>query len=1295
MRRKSNYLQTYSNHFKFKRMNKTQYYWIMLPVALFISLSGFSQSGHINASFSWKEMVVTAVDSQKILVPYTENTSGNQLQQVPYFMEKISLNLHEEIEMEPNGFVLFEDLDPERYSDYLQQLEISAGPIQPQIQYQTEKKQRYALIFIPVMEKEGNGSVRKVIHATYKWKVVPAKKTAQLNKRGVNWKLQSQLKDGDWIKVNLLESGMYRLTIPQIEGYGLSVAGQDVSKIRMYGYGGGMLPEDNALTVYDDLEEMAIEVRDKNSNGILDGDDDVIFFAYGPHQLKHLDSSNYFVQINYYSNQSAVFMTVGNPGGKRIQSQNSAGNAPSYTTQTFDEIIHQEEERVNIIKSGKEWFGFEFGRVNFEHTLTFNLIDQATSEPVILNTNAIARSNTFSNLRAFVNNQQVHQHNFGTVDIMRYEAQYATFPGIQSSTFNASGTVSLRLLYSRPNDASRAWLNFAEIIYRRNLSHNGQILFRDHKSIGQSFTRYNMGNTGNVVWEVSNPHEVKRINLQQESGSEYFVANSSSGLIEYAAVRNESYKTVHSGGRVANQNIHGERNVEYVIVSHPDFKEEAERLASFHQTQNGLKALVVTPDQVYNEFSSGTQDISAIRNMMRYFYENALPGSEPKYLLLFGDASYDYKNILPNNTNFVPTFESLNSVSPVGSYCSDDFFGLLDEDEGGIVDTQGLLDIGIGRFPVQTATKAKNMVDKIIRYHSPEGLGDWRNTVVMLSDDEDGNIHLHDAMLFSNVIEANHQEYNVRKIMADAYKQVTVGNGQRYPDVIKEIDRAFNDGALIVNYSGHGGEVQLGAEKFVDIPQINSWKGGAKLPLFITATCEFTRFDDPVRQSAGELVMLNPQGGGIGLLTTVRLVYSWPNRNLNHAFYNQNVFDYSTNEFPALGDILRKTKNSIKIDVNNRSFVLIGDPAMHLAYPKYNVQTTAINQTPIGSHTDTLMALSKVVIEGEIQDYNNQLFQNFNGTIYTTVFASKQKVTTLQNDPGSPEYTFEAYNSIVYKGKASVQNGLFQVEFVLPRDLPFEIGDAKISFYAENGTDDANGYEFFKMSPEIDPNATPDFAPPQIRLFMNDTNFVRGGITNENPDIFALVFDESGINTTGLGIGRDITAVLDENTQNAIILNQYYDADLDNYQSGSIRYPLNALSPGLHTLRVKVWDIHNNSAQASTEFLVAPSISFAIQNLMNYPNPFHSSTTFSFEHNKTGEDLDIEIRIYDLNGKLVKTINEKVQHAGSKVNTIDWDPYQGGVSLVGPGTYLFKLIVKDQYGNQAEGSSRIVYLPNP
>ncbi|MGI8891852.1 MAG: type IX secretion system sortase PorU, partial [Bacteroidia bacterium] len=805
------------------------------------------------------------------------------------------------------------------------------------------------------------------------------------------------------------------------------------------------------------------------------------------------------------------------------------------------------------------------------------------------------------------------------------------------------------------------------------------------------------------VWDITNPLEPQKRNLSFSGSTAIFRAEADS-LREFIAF-GSTYLTPKAVGSIMNQNLHALSQVDMVIVAHPSFLSEANRLADFHRNSTNISVHVVTPYQIYNEFSSGAQDITAIRDFMRMFYERAqIPEEKPRFLLLFGDGSIDNKHRVGGNTNFIPTFQSLESLYVLSSYVSDDFYGSLDPSEGnwdtGNVNNESV-DVGIGRLPVKNLGEAKAVVDKIIRYSSPlnpsdfnfefsangyrkGSYGDWRNIIAFMADDEDGTIHMLQANQTAISVENKYPNYITDKIYFDAYKQVSTPGGERYPDAKDAMNKRIDRGALIFNYTGHGGELGLGHERVLEIADVNSWKNINNLPAFFTATCEFSRFDDPYRTSAGELTFLNPNGGAIALFTTTRVVNSGANSNLNNAFYNQ-VFEPEPNgEMPFMGDVFRRTKNTTSGGVNDLNFSLLGDPAQKLAYPKHGVVTTKINDKAIGTDPDTIQGLSKVTVEGMVVDNNGQKMSGFTGILYPTVFDKKSNITTLGQ--GSNPFNFNLKKNILYKGKASVINGDFTFTFLVPKDISYNFDLGSFSYYAHNGTEDAHGNYSNIMVGGIDTTAKADNVGPDIKLYMNDEKFIFGGMTDENPLLYALVFDSCGINTAGSSIGHDITAILDEKTDKSIILNDYYQADLDSYQSGRIRYPFSKLAEGHHTLTLKVWDVQNNSSQAYTEFIVSSSANLALNHVFNYPNPFTTHTTFLFEHNRPNTPLDVQIQVFTVSGKLVKTINQPVFSEGFRSDSIEWDGLDDYGDRIGRGVYIYRLRVRsgDSYADQLE-----------
>ncbi|MBI1183067.1 type IX secretion system sortase PorU, partial [bacterium] len=795
-----------------------------------------------------------------------------------------------------------------------------------------------------------------------------------------------------------------------------------------------------------------------------------------------------------------------------------------------------------------------------------------------------------------------------------------------------------------------------------------------------------------MVWNVSDINNIQ--NMQTDKvGSTTSIKSYGDKVDEYIAFTPADAMEPEFNNYVANQNLHGLAAANVFIVAYDSFVSAARELAKFHAEKEGFTANIVTPKQIYNEFSSGTQDISAIRDFIRYFYENATSDAEkPKYLILFGDASYDFKDRIIGNTNLVPSYQSNNSIDPTGSYVSDDYYGLLDPAEG---DWEGtapqLLDIAIGRLPVQTTKQAYQMIAKTKAYYDSRSLGDWRNNILFVADDQDSNLHLEQTEEIANSVNDNYPLFNLKKIYFDAFVQVTGPGGAAYPDVSARLNETIESGILVVNYMGHGGELGWAHERVLDNSMINSWTNLYKLPLFVTATCEFSRFDDPERTSAGEHVYLNPQGGAIAMLTTTRVVYAGANAALLKRLYTDNIFSPIDDRYRTLGEIIMTTKNKYGLTTNTRNFTLLGDPVVRLDYPKYRVQTTGINGAVVDSNLkDTFQALSKMVITGIVTDVHGNKLTDFNGVVYPTVFDKVDTLRTLANDPDSKKAKFGLRKNILYKGKATVTNGDFKFEFVVPKDISYKLGYGKISYYADNGSDDANGDYFNFVIGGTADDIVSDNTGPDAALYINDLNFSFGGISNEDPLILGVVSDDNGINTVGTGIGHELTLVLDNGEP--IVVNDYYEAALDDYRRGTISYPVKNLSEGRHSVSLKVWDVANNSATAYTEFVVANSAKLALDHVLNYPNPFTSSTTFWINHNRPGDMLDVTIQIFSIGGKLVKTLNSSQISNGSTINTITWDGTDDYGQNIGKGVYVYRVSVKTSDGLKADAIEKLVLL---
>ncbi|MBL4593906.1 MAG: type IX secretion system sortase PorU, partial [Flavobacteriales bacterium] len=955
---------------------------------------------------------------------------------------------------------------------------------------------------------------------------------------------------------------------------------------------------------------------------------------------------------------------------------------------SFNDYAYYEKDLLNLIKSGDKWFGEVFD-IKTDYDFIFNFPNLDLGTPVTISFSGAARASIGSVFTLSVGSSSLNVP-IGSVNTSSYSARYAQLGGGIVSVTPTNDLINVNINYNKPTSDAIGWLDGLELNVRRNLAMSGdQLFFRDIQSVGVgNVSTFTLNGAASVskVWEITDPLNIKE---QQYTltGNTLTYSLSTSLVRNFVALTTNYESQILALGIVENQNLHSITQADMIIVSHPNFLSQASQISD-HHGEEGLSVVIVTPQQIYNEFSSGSQDIVAIRDFVRMLYERAaVPADIPKYLLLFGDGSFDNKNRVTGNTNFIPTYQSPNSIDVIGSLVADDYYGLLDTAEGTWLGTE-YVDIAIGRLPVKSQEEANNVVHKILNYNIPNSMNDWRNRTVFIGDDEDNNTHMIQSNSLAAMVETANKPFNVDKIFLDAFTQESTPGGSRYPEVNKKINEAVEKGSLIINYTGHGGETGWAHERVLTIPDINSWTNTSGYPLFVTATCEFSRFDDPHRTTAGELVLVNASGG-IGLLTTVRLVFSAPNFALNTSFYND-VFTKNNNEYTTLGDIFMKVKNANAANSNNRNFTLLGDPALKLAYPKHDVLTTKFNGANVSS-TDTIKALSKVTIEGEVQDALGNKLTNYNGVIYPIVFDKEKQIVTLGNDGGAP-FTFNLQTSKLFKGKVSVVNGDFSYTFVVPKDISYNFGQGKLSYYAENQVEDANGYYTdFYIGGTAD-NYEADNTGPELELFMNDENFVFGGITDENPILLANISDIHGINMVGNGIGHDIIAILDDKTEESFILNDFYEADLNSYQNGKIYFPFEDLSEGRHKLTLKVWDVYNNSSEATIEFVVVKSKDITIERVYNYPNPFTTYTEFWFEHNQPGKQLFAQVQIFTVSGKLVKTLEKHVLNEGFRSTSITWDGLDQYGDRIGRGVYVYRLKVRTENYSVAEKYEKLVIL---
>ncbi len=1103
----------------------------------------------------------------------------------------------------------------------------------------------------------------------------------------------SVLSEGEWYRIAVGQTGIQRITYDDLVAMGIDPAQTDPATIRIYGNGNGMLDESNATARPDDLSENAIEVIGEE-DGRFDPGDYILFYGEGPVTWTFNDFYMKFEhELNLYTDQTCYFLTSGRGTGKRIRPAPVVAGNPTHVVTTFNDYRFHEKDEINLIKSGKLWWGEVFStQLSYDISFSFPHLD--LSQPLYLRTNLAARSPEMSYFRINYNGDTVLVQEIASVVLGSSIYARSVTPNLVE--INPQGTtIDLTISYDKPNNNSAGWLNYIEINSRSHLIFEaGQLQFRDVMSAGT-------GNTAQfeidgqvpqlTVWDVTDPYDILIPETAISQGKMIFKTVADS-IKEFVAFDGTQFHKPVFIEKVPNQDLHALEPANLIIVAHPPFMEQAFRLADFRLQNDGITSIVITPQQIYNEFSTGAQDVSAIRDFMKMLHDKAQPGQEPRYLLLFGDASFDYKNRLPEDNNLVPTFESRESLKYASSFVSDDFFGCLDEGEGS--NGSGTQDIGIGRFPVQTVGQAKDMVDKVIHYSSnaPNVHGSWRNDMCFIGDDGDNNIHLGQAEDLTEIVDSLAPCYNISKIYLDAYTQLPTPSGDRYPEVNNAIDQAVEEGMLIVNYTGHGGEIGWGDERVLDMPMIQGWNNLDRMPAFVTATCEFSRFDDPALVSAGELVILNPKGGGIGLFTTTRLAYSQSNFALNKRFYDAAFeIDSITGEYPRMGDLIRKAKTPSNQNIKN--FVLLGDPSLMLAYPDLRVKTLSVTSAPSEEQADTLKALMKVTVTGAIEDLWGNPVSNFNGLIYPKVFDKPVIYKTRGNDPNSKTTEFSIQDKLIYKGVVTVQDGNFIFTFVTPRDISYQVGWGKISYYAVDTSQfiDAQGHEMILIG-GADNQAPADIEGPEINVYLNNYSFISGDITTPQPVMIVFLKDESGINTVGNGIGHDITAILNDNLTMPIVLNDYFIPATDSHQEGEIRYVIGPFAKGEYSLTLKAWDICNNSSEKTVTFLVDTTARLSLSHVYNYPNPFNEGTYFTFSHNKPGEEFSVMIRIYSLMGKELTTLEYEFSTEYLKSDALYWDGRDESGNLLAAGLYLYEVRVTAGNGYFGIQSQKMMIL---
>ena len=1074
----------------------------------------------------------------------------------------------------------------------------------------------------------------------------------------------SVLSFGQWFKIAAEKEGVYKIDYAFLQSIGLNPADINPHNIRIFGNGGKMLPQSNAVTRPVDLIENAIWVEGE-SDGSFDSNDYILFYAQSPDSVDYDATQETFVfNANIFEDQSYYFLTIGDVAGKRIGESIDQGlSFPNVSTYDYYEVFH--EDKTSVLISGREWYGDRFDSNN-ENTYDFEIPDLRANGFLKITSAVMAQSYAESSFDMFLNGSAIGSQSIAGVTTYQYGQKGLNDISVFESQV-PSESFQLKLRYNRNNsDKSLGYLNYILVHAERNLKMSEEpIVFKSIQSLSNPLSTFTISNanTNTEVWDLSNPFEPKR-QVGTLSGSNFSFGAVTVSLTDYVVFDKSNAFIPEFVNEVENQNIHAVTSADLLIVCHKDFREEAERLASFRRSHDGLEVVVVTTEEVYNEFSSGSMDFTAIRDYAKHIYDQG----GLKHLLLFGKGTYDYKDNYELNLPLVPIYESRNSLHPLRTYSSDDYFGFMEDDEGDwIEEVSGdhTLDIGVGRLPVKDLEEAQGVVDKLIDYAENATFGRWKNKVVFVADDGDANTHQRQAHELAFFVDTVYSNFDTDRLFLDNFKQESQPAGERSDEAENALNRMMEEGALIVNYTGHGGESGWTQEAILDNFMIEEWDNQPKYPLFVTATCEFGRNDDPRRESGGEKTILNPKGGAIALVTTARPVNSSTNFELNKAFYNA-IFAKENGIYLSLGDIFKETKNNSLKGSSNRNFSLLGDPSMRIAYPNYSMIIDEINGKDVLLEVDTLQAQSLATISGHVSSYQGAV-QDFNGIVNLTVYDKLSGKETLGNE--NQPFSYQEWDNILFNGQASVVDGYFEMSFVVPKNIEYNTGKGRISMYAY---DDESGMDAHGATIEVPIGQSDasfiDNTPPGITLYINDTTFIEGGYTSENVLFLAKLEDESGINTSSSHVGNSLSISLDG--EEAIIANKYYLGDLDSYQSGWVAFPINDLEEGYHEITFTASDTYNNNASATIQFIVSEKGKLLITELGNYPNPVGEQTKFFVTHNRAGEDIQIDFKIIKLTGEVVESFSGQFLNSNSTIHFYEMNSGEHNFTL---GTYVYSV----------------------
>lgn len=1145
------------------------------------------------------------------------------------------------------------------------------------------------IAFVPIVKRDGH--YQKLLNASISITATPKDdgngqwtmgRRLKAKRASERYARKSVLSEGRWVKIAITEDGMYRLTRSALKKMGFS----NPANVRLYGYGGYRLNEVLAPDAeYDDLEEVPLYKADN---------DTWLFWGNG---LVYWNGNTRI--FNPYATQACYFLTEAD-SPSQIQTVPSSETVTGSVASFTDHILYEKDEFAWFHGGRNLYDGVNYGASN-SHTYKLTTHDSQGQEQLTVAFTAGAATQT--RVTPTVNGTALPEMTMAALSQYIYGTGNVRTTDVRGYANGSDWLV--RLTSTSGNDAH---LDYLALHYLRNLKpHDGYVALTPGSSTDP--TQLSVEGTGLQVMCIGKPGEKACLVAGVQDGDRYKV-NVHDGSRRYVAFDpSYSFPQPTIVGQVGNQNLHSLDSVDMVIIvpTNDKLTAQAERLAAAHRQYDSLRVEVIRADQIYNEFSSGTPDATAYRRLMKMLYDRAEDErTMPRYLLLFGDCAWDNRMLSTAWRNHTPDdyllcFESENSFSDTQCFVMEDYFGLLDDGEGGNL-TDDKVDIGVGRFPVTSVAEAKTMVDKTIRHLSNENAGNWKNIVSVLGDDGDNNEHLEMADDVAERILKDNPEMEVRKVMWDAFTRVSTLTSNTYPEATRIIKEQMDEGALVVNYTGHGATYCLSHEFVLKLEDFASFKG-ERLPLWVGAACDVMPFDGQV-ENIGETAVLNKEGGAVAFYSTARTVYASLNLNMNRWFMHFLLGTDSEGQRYRVGDALRLAKNHL-INAgletfhkeNKLHYALLGDPALTFGAPTNRVVLDSINGISLATATDIqLQAGQHVRMSGHVENGAGETLTGFRGTVSARVYDNVETIV-CKNNAGAKKGPFDFTNreKILYNGQDSVVGGHFTLGYVMPVDINFSDQAGRVVFYAMNNERnvEANGYcEDFTVG-GISAEAGGDTEGPKIYAYLNTEDFENGGRVNATPYFVAKLEDESGINYGGKSLGHDLLLTVDGDASTTYILNDYYTGEFGDYTQGTVAYSLPELSEGPHSLVFRAWDVLNNSNTTSLDFVVDSKVKPSLLRLTVSQNPALTTTNFLVSYNLPGSDCDLLIEVFDFAGRRMWS-QSFTANSGTGLYSVPWNLTMNGGGRLGAGIYLYRATMSCGGSKRVSKTQKIIIHGN-